>query len=65
MVMVKKNIKFPLEMKNGEKVRTLEELKVNYDIESILNYYFSGKLKVWYKCYDVHVQTCSPKNVHF
>lgn len=45
--MIKKNIKFPLEMKNGEKVRTLEELKANYDIESILNYYFSGKLKVW------------------
>jgi hypothetical protein len=47
MVMVKKKIKFPLEMKNGEKVRTLEELKANYNIESILNYYFSGKLKVW------------------
>jgi hypothetical protein len=47
MAMVKKNIKFPLEMKDGVKVRTIEELKANYDIESILNYYFNGKLKVW------------------
>ncbi|MFE8698303.1 hypothetical protein ACFYKT_18425 [Cytobacillus sp. FJAT-53684] len=45
--MLKRNIKFPLIMKNGEQVRTLEELREHFDLENILEYYYNGKLKVW------------------
>lgn len=45
--MAMKKILFPLEMGNGEKVHTLEELKENFDIESILVYAESGQLVRW------------------
>lgn len=45
--MIKKNIKFPLVMKNGTQVRTLEELREHFDLESVLEYYFDGRLKNW------------------
>ena len=44
-----KKIKFPLEMKNGVKVRTLEELKNNFDVEKVLGYLLDGKLINWLK----------------
>ena len=42
-----KKIRFPLEMKNGIAVRTLEELKENFLLEKILMYISNGKLQIW------------------
>ena len=42
-----RKIRFPLVMKNGVEVRTIEELRENFDIEAVLKYYFDGKLKQW------------------
>ena len=42
-----KKIKLPLEMANGVQVRTLDELKENWDLEKALNYYLNGKLQTW------------------
>ncbi len=42
-----KKIKLPLEMANGVLVRTLDELKENWDLEKVLNYYLNGKLQTW------------------
>ena len=44
-----KIIKFPLEMANGTKVRTLEDLKEHYDIASVIKYYKDGRLLRWLK----------------
>ena len=44
--MVKK-IRFPLKMKNGTDVRTLDELKDNFDLESVLGYFTDGRLVTW------------------
>ena len=44
-----KLIKFPLEMANGAKVRTLEDLKEHYDIASVIKYYKDGRLQRWLK----------------
>ena len=42
-----RKIKFPLEMKNGNRVRTLEELKENFDLEKVLTYFQNKKLHRW------------------
>ena len=42
-----RKIRFPLKMKNGAEVRTLEELRENFDLESILGYFTDGKLAIW------------------
>ncbi|MGN9162988.1 hypothetical protein [Clostridium sulfidigenes] len=42
-----KKIKFPLEMNNGVMVRTLEELRENFNLEKVVNYFISGKLITW------------------
>ncbi len=39
--------KFPLEMANGEKVRNIEDLRANADINSIVKYFLSGQLSLW------------------
>lgn len=44
--MVKK-IKFALEMKDGVKVRTLEELRNNFDLEKAVGYFLDGRLEKW------------------
>ncbi|WP_044973327.1 DUF6273 domain-containing protein [Ruminococcus sp. HUN007] len=49
-----KAIKFPLKMKNGAQVRSLEELRTNADVESIMNYYFSGQLVRWCKAFGIN-----------
>lgn len=48
-----KKVKFPLEMKNGVKVRSLEELRCNFDAEDLVRHYISGKLQTWLgdRCY--------------
>lgn len=42
-----RKIRFPLKMKNGAEVRTLDELKENFDLESVLGYFADGKLTKW------------------
>ena len=42
-----KKIRFPLKMKNGAEVRTLDELKENFDLESVLGYFTDGRLATW------------------
>lgn len=50
-----KKIKIPLEMANGFKVRTLEELKENWDLEKVVLYYYDkGRLLAWLKDYNHH-----------
>ena len=47
MISLAKKIKFPLEMKDGVMVRTLEELRANFDVEKIYQHWMSGKLRIW------------------
>lgn len=42
-----KKIRFPLEMDNGVMVRTLEELRENFNLEMVVNHFISGKLMTW------------------
>ena len=42
-----KLIKFPLEMENGAKVRSIEELRENADVKSIVAYFLDGRLGRW------------------
>lgn len=42
-----RKIRFPLKMKNGAEVRTLDELRDNFDLESVLGYFMDGKLLTW------------------
>ncbi len=44
-----RKIRFPLQMKNGVQVRTLEELRENFYLESVLGYFENGKLATWLK----------------
>lgn len=55
--MVKK-IKFALEMKDGVKVRTLEELQDNFDLKTVIGYFLDGKLQKWLedRYYDEKVE---------
>jgi len=43
--------KFPLKMANGANVRSIEELRENADIESIVNYFLSGQLSRWCRAF--------------
>ena len=52
--MAKRIVKFPLKMKNGAQVRSLEELRANADVESIMQYYFSGQLSRWCKVFNIN-----------
>ncbi|HRU97403.1 MAG TPA: hypothetical protein P5092_08265 [Ruminococcus sp.] len=42
-----RKIRFPIKMKNGAEVRTLDELKENFDLESVLGYFTDGRLATW------------------
>lgn len=42
-----KKIKFPLEMKEGNKVRTIEEFRLYFDAEKAIMYLLNGKLLDW------------------
>lgn len=39
--------RFPLEMANGAKVRSIEELRENADVKSIVAYFLDGRLGRW------------------
>lgn len=50
-----KKVKLPLEMASGKQVRSLQELKENWDLEKVLAYYLNGRLLTWLKdryCYE-------------
>lgn len=59
-----KKIRFPLKM-NGADVRTIEELKENFDLESVLGYFANGKLVTWLKdrYYDNEAMAVEALNV--
>ncbi len=40
-------IRFPLVMDKNKEVRTLEELKKNFNLDKVIEYYLEGKLKMW------------------
>lgn len=42
-----KKIKLPLDMGNDVKVRTIEELKENYNAEKVVSYFLDGQLLTW------------------
>ncbi|MDP4146644.1 MAG: hypothetical protein Q8936_19570 [Bacillota bacterium] len=44
---MKRVIKFALIMNNGKEVRTIYELRENFNLERITEYYLEGKLKTW------------------
>lgn len=46
-----RNIKFPLRLKDGVAVRTIEELREHFDMEAVLGYYANGQLVKWLKNY--------------
>ncbi|MDO5147777.1 MAG: DUF6273 domain-containing protein [Oscillospiraceae bacterium] len=52
--MVKRMIRFPLKMKNGAEVRSIEELRANADVESVMQYYFSGQLSRWCRAFNIN-----------
>lgn len=39
--------RFPLIMKNGTEVRSLEELQENFDLKSAIGYFTDGRLQTW------------------
>ena len=41
-------------MKNGAEVRSLEELRANADVESVMQYYFSGQLSRWCRAFNIN-----------
>ena len=42
-----KRAKFPLDMGNDVKVRSIEELKENFNAEKVTEYFLNGKLLTW------------------
>ena len=44
--MVRK-VRFPLKMANAAQVRTLDQLRENFDLASVLGYYDNGRLMEW------------------
>ena len=45
--MRKRKRKFALELKNGEMVRSIEELREHFDLEKVIGYYKDGRLCEW------------------
>lgn len=44
---MKRILKFPLIMNNEKEVRTIAELRENFNLKKVIEYYFEGKLKTW------------------
>jgi len=49
--MVRRIPKFPLKMANGANVRSIEELRSNADVQTIVSNYLSGKLSLWCRAF--------------
>lgn len=60
-----KTIKFPLEMKDGVKVRTIEELRNNIDYDKLSVYFLNGKLHKWLtdRSYDEYANRINEINI--
>lgn len=43
----RRNIKFPLEMEGGVKVRELDEFREYFDLERAIEYFSNGRLQLW------------------
>lgn len=43
----KKKVKFPLKMADGTEVRTIDEFKEHFDVESVVGYFKDGRLLTW------------------
>ena len=59
-----KKIKFALELANGVKVRSIDELRENYDIKKVKEYYLDGRLSTWLqdRFYDEEVKQVNSLN---
>ncbi len=44
---MKKKVKFPLKMRNGSLVKELDELQANFDLQTVIEYFGNGQLKLW------------------
>lgn len=44
-------IKFPLQLRDGEEARSMEELREYFDLEKIIGYFQDGRLVKWLDCY--------------
>ena len=42
-----KKIRFPLKLAEGKEVRSLDKFREHFDLETVLEYYKSGKLLTW------------------
>lgn len=51
---LKKTLRFPLEMDNGKKVYSIEELRENFSFARIYYYMSNGRLSVWLR--DRHLE---------
>lgn len=40
-------VQFPLEMKNGVMVRNINDLRKNFDINKVVDFYLNGQLLIW------------------
>lgn len=49
--MRKGKIRFPLKLKDDAEARSLEELRENFDLEKIIQYYSDGSLERWLDCW--------------
>ena len=63
-----KRLKFPLKMRDSVKVRTIEELRENFDAEMLLTNYLNGKLQKWledrfYDEYNKEICKLDPSDV--
>ena len=66
-----RKIRFPLKMTNSTEVRTIEELRANFDLTAVLGYYADGKLVDWLRdryfeneSYDFSGKTVIPFCTH-
>ena len=65
-----RKIRFGLNMPGKQNIRTMEELKQNFDFKTVLEYYFNGKLTDWlndrgYKEYAEQVATLDSEKDDF
>jgi len=44
-----RTIKIPLKMSNGKQVRNMQELIDNFDLKSVVRYFYDGRLQRWLK----------------
>ena len=58
-----RNIKFPLKLKNEVQVRSMEELRTNFDLEKILGYFIDGRLLKWLESHRYDTQAEAIRNL--